>query len=283
MPTFGSKLPQNMMDYLNPIGLVRNLWHHRDLIRQFTRREIEGRYRGSFLGIFWSFITPLVMLCTYTFVFGIGFRARWQGGRTGSLSEYALVLFCGLIAFNLFSDSVVRAPTLIVNVPNYVKKVVFPLEVLPLGLVGSSVFHLVMNLAVLLIGTIFITGGIHWTIILAPLVLAPLLFFSLGSAWLFSGLGVYMRDIGYTVGLGVQVLFFLTPVVYPPEIIREPYRRILYINPLTQAVEDLRRVLIWGRLPEWGNWGVWFLLGAGILFMGYMWFMKTKRGFADVL
>src|SRR3954463_7652271 len=127
--------------YLNPIKMARSFWHHRNLILQFTRREIEGRYRASFLGLFWSFINPLVLLLIYTFVFGVVFKARWPNAKTGSLSEFAITLFCGLIAFNIFSECVGRAATLVVGVPNYVKKVVFPLEILPISALGAALFH----------------------------------------------------------------------------------------------------------------------------------------------
>jgi lipopolysaccharide transport system permease protein len=283
MPTFSSKLPENIGYYLNPSGLIRNLWRHRELIFQFTLREIQGRYKGSFLGLFWSFVTPLVLLCTYTFVFGIGFRARWQGMGRGNLAEYALVLFAGITAFNIFSDSALRASNTIIAVPNYVKKVVFPLEVLPLSIVGAALFQAFMSIVVLLAGTLIVIGRIPWTFLLTPFVLLPLFLLTMGATWFLAGFGVFVRDIGYAVNLIVQVLFFLTPIIYPLEMLHDPYRTALKFNPLTSMIEDFRRVMIWGQFPGWRGYAVLCLMSCFFMLLGYAWFMKTKRGFADVL
>src|SRR6266496_2622339 len=163
MATMITARSESVLHFLNPIAMARNLWHHRELIRQFTRREIEGRYKGSFLGLFWSFINPLVMLAIYTFVFGIVFKARWSTTGTGGLSEFALILFCGLTAFNVFGECVGRAASIIVGVPNYVKKVVFPLEILPVSVLGSALFHATVSLSILLVANLLVTGAIHWT------------------------------------------------------------------------------------------------------------------------
>jgi lipopolysaccharide transport system permease protein len=283
MPTISSKLPQNMTDYLNPVGLAKNLWCHRDLIRQFTRREIEGRYSGSYLGVFWSFVTPLVMLSIYTFVFGIVFKARWQGTRGSSLEEFALVIFCGLTAFNIFGECASRAGSLIVGVPNYVKRVIFPLEILPVSVLGSSLFHATISLLILLLGNLLTGGSLSWTVLLLPVVSLPLIFLSLGASWFLAGLGVFVRDVNHSVTLIVQVLFFVTPIFYSIEIIPEPFRTIIKFNPLTAVVENFRRVILWGVPPIWGSWVAWIILTSLLVLLGYAWFMKTKKGFADVL
>ncbi len=270
-------------EHINPFALARSLWHYRDLIRQFTRREIEGRYRGSFLGLFWSFVNPLVLLLIYTFVFGIVFQARWPQSRTNSLEEFALVIFCGITTFNVFSECVGRAPGIIVGVPNYVKKVVFPLEILPVSVLGSALFHSLVSLSILLIANLLVTGTLPWTIVLLPLVVLPLIFLSLGMAWFLASLGVFIRDIGYTITLALQVLFFLTPIFYAIELIPEPFRTAIRFNPLASIVENVRRVILWGTLPSWRGLAFWVLVTGTIMVLGYAWFMKTKKAFADVI
>ena len=273
----------NVWQYVNPLHLLRNLWHNRDLLGQFTRREIEGRYKGSFLGLFWSFVTPLVMLLIYTFVFGVVFKSKWPSAKTGSLSEFAVTLFCGLIVFNIFSESVGRAAALVTSVPNYVKKVVFPLEILPISGLGAALFHGGVSLCILLVANLLVSGALQWTLLVLPLVLLPLLFLTLGLTWFLASLGVFVRDIGYTVTLVVQMLFFLTPIFYAIENIPEPYRAIIGLNPLTPIVEDFRRVVLWGSLPAWGGLALLIVGSGAVMILGYAWFMKTKKAFADVL
>jgi lipopolysaccharide transport system permease protein len=283
MQTSITARPESVLRYLNPIKMVRNLWHHRDLIRQFTRREIEGRYKGSFLGLFWSFVNPLVLLLIYTFVFGVVFKARWPNAKTDNLGEFAMTLFCGLICFSIFSDCINRAPASIISVPNYVKKVVFPLEILAVSAFGSALFHALVSLSILLCANLLFSGTLPWTLLLLPIVALPLVFLSLGLSWFLASLGVFIRDISYTVVLVVQVLFFLTPIFYPLETIPEPYQTLIRLNPLTSAVENFRRVLLWGWQPSWAGFMLWLLVTGLIMLLGYTWFMKTKKAFADVI
>jgi len=271
------------LEYLKPGTFLYNLWRRRDLIAQFTIREIDGRYKGSFLGILWSFINPLVMLMIYTFVFGIVLKARWPNAKTDNLGEFAVTLFCGLIAFNVFNECVVRASSLVVGNPNYVKKVVFPLEILPVSVLGSAIFHSIISLCILLLTIICLGEPLHWTIIILPIVMLPLVCFSLGLSWFLASLGVFIRDINYTVILVMQVMFFLTPIFYPIENIPEPFRTVIYFNPLSSITENFRRVILWGYFPDFGELLVWALLALCVMLAGYAWFMKTKKGFADVI
>src|SRR5262245_50713255 len=218
---------ENVSHYFNPRVFVSHFWQHRDMIYQFTRREIEGRYKGSFVGIFWAIVNPLILLCTYTYVFGLIFRARWPAVKTGTIGEFAIVLFCGITTFNIFSECVTRAAGLIVAMPNFVKKLVFPLEVLPLSLMGSALFHSSISLIILLVANFIVNGTLHWTILLLPLVALPLVFLTLGLTWFLSGLGVFVRDINYTIALAVQVLFFVTPIFYSIDVVPEPFRRMI--------------------------------------------------------
>jgi len=268
---------------LNPSALAQNLWRQRILTRQLIQREIEGRYKGLFLGLIWSFVNPLVLLLIYTFVFRIVFRARWPNAKTDNLSEFALVIFCGLIAFQIFSECVSRAPGIIINVPNYVKKVVFPLEILPLSILGSALFHGSISLSILLVANLLVSGTIQWTIALLPLVIIPLVFLSLGLTWFLSSLGVFVRDINYMVTLALQVMFYVTPVFYPLEAIPEPFRTIIRLNPLASIVDNFRRVILWGQTPHWSELAIWTAVTGSMMVLGYAWFMKTKKGFADVI
>ena len=274
---------ESVIQYLNPVELIRNLWSHRELIRQFTKREIESRYRGSFLGIIWSFVTPLTMLLIYTFVFGIVLQARWPQARTENLSEFAIILFCGLIAFNIFSDCVGRAPSIVIGVPNYVKKVVFPLEILPISILGAALFNAIISLSILVIANIFVSQTIAWTLIITPLVFLPLILLCLGLSWFLASLGVFIRDVGYTITLVVQVLFFLTPIFYSIEFVPEPFRTVITLNPLTAILDNIRRTVLWSELPHWGTLAFAVTSSLLILMLGYAWFMKTKKAFADVI
>src|SRR5262245_1542817 len=283
MATRSTARSGSVINNLNPNALVRNLWQQRILTRQLIQREIEGRYKGLFLGLIWSFVHPLVLLLIYTFVFRIVFRARWPNAKTDNLSEFALVIFCGLTAFQIFSECVSRAPGIIVNVPNYVKQVVFPLEILPLSVLGSALFHGSISLSILLIANLLLSGTIQWTITLLPLVMIPLVFLSLGLTWFLSSLGVFVRDINYMVTLALQVMFYVTPVFYPLEAIPEPFRTIIRLNPLASIVENFRRIILWGQTPHWSELAIWSVVTGGAMVLGYAWFMKTKKGFADVI
>lgn len=276
--------PDSARRYLNPLAMLRNLWLYRNLIKQFTRREVASRYRGSYLGILWSFVTPLVMLIVYTFVFSVIFKARW-GNELSDESQvgFALTLFTGLIAFNIFSESISRAPTLIVSNPNYVKKVVFPLEILPVTVLGSAVVNSLFSLIILLLAALLMQGHLSWTLVLLPLMYLPLVLLCLGLGWFLASLGVFIRDISQLIGVVVQVLFFLTPIFYPISAIPDRFRLILYLNPLTFIVNHFRRVILWGQVPDWGEFLVITALTFVVCMLGYIWFMKSKKTFADVV
>jgi lipopolysaccharide transport system permease protein len=261
----------------------RNLWQHRNLIWQFTRREIEGRYRGSFLGLFWLIIQPLIQLLIYTFIFGVVFRARWGRNTAESLTQFALILFCGLTAFNIFSETISRAAGLIIGVPNYVKKVVFPLEILPVCRLGMALFQGLVNLGVLLIANLIVSHTIQWTLVLLPLVALPLIFLGLGVGWFLSSLGVFLRDINLLIGLVIQVLFYGAAIFYPIENVPPFAQSIIRLNPLSSIVANFRRVLIWGMMPSWFGLALWLLASGAVMMFGYAWFMKTKAAFADVV
>jgi len=264
-------------------SLVRSLLGHRQLILQMSKRDVIGRYRGSALGLAWSFFNPVVMLTVYTFVFAVVFKARWGMGGEENKGQFALVLFTGMLVHALFAEVVNRAPTLILGNTNYVKKVVFPLEILPVITMGAALFHTLVSLTVLVGAFLLLNGFLHWTVILAPLVLLPLIVLTLGFAWFLASLGVFLRDVGQTVGIITAVLLFMSPVFYPISAIPERIRPWLMANPLTFIIEQMREVVIWGRLPNWLGLGIYLLGAIVVAWAGYAWFQKTRKGFADVL
>ncbi len=267
---------------LSPLEMGRSLWRNRELIRSLIQREVIGRYRGSILGILWSFLNPVLMLAVYTFVFSVVFKARWNAG-SDSRTEFALVLFAGLMVFNLFSECVTRAPSLILSNANYVKKVVFPLEILPWVSLGSALFHTLISLCVWLLFYGVFFGVPPVTAWLIPVVVVPLIAFTLGISWFLASLGVYLRDVAQIIGLLTTVLMFLSPIFYPVSSLPEEYRGLFQLNPLTPTVEMVRDVLIWDKLPEWTLYGISLIAALMVAFLGFAWFQKTRKGFADVL
>ncbi|MEI6707781.1 MAG: ABC transporter permease [Methylococcales bacterium] len=250
-----------------------------------TKREVIGRYKGSVMGLMWSFLNPIFMLAVYTFFFSVVFKARWTGA--GSIEEsktqFAVVLFVGMIVHGVFAEVLNRAPTLITSNINYVKRVVFPLEILPVVSLGAALFHSLVSLMVLLIAFVAFNHFLYWTIIFLPLVLLPLVIISLGFAWMFASLGVFLRDVGQTVGIFTMVLMYISPVFFPITAMPEKYRPIMMANPLTFIIEQAREVLIWGHLPDWLGIGIYTLIACAIAWLGFIWFQKTRKGFADVL
>jgi len=269
--------------YLSPVVMIRDLYAFRYLIRQFAWREVAGRYKGTYLGLVWSLIHPLMTLVVYTFVFGVILNVRFGPQSEGSQLDFALNLFCGLIVYNIFSTCVGRAPSLIVGNPNYVKRVVFPLEVLPVAILGSALVDAAIGLAVLVIMLVASSVEIPWTIVLFPLCVAPLCALSLGVAWFLTAIGVFLRDVGQAVTVGLQLLFFLSPVVYPLSSVPESLQLMVRLNPLTTILEGARRTVMMGLPPEWLWWSAVVVVSLVALQLGYAWFMRSKRGFADVV
>ncbi|WP_442794007.1 ABC transporter permease [Pseudomonas sp. LAM2023] len=266
------------------MALTRSLWRNRQLIVQMTKREVVGRYKGSAIGLAWSFFNPVFMLTVYTFVFSEIFKIRWGGiGADDSKTQFAVVLFVGMIVLGLFSEVLNRAPSLILSNVNYVKKVVFPIEILPVIAIGAALFHSLISLGVLLAAFALFNGYLHWTAIFTPLVLLPLIILTTGLAWILASLGVFLRDVGQTIGIVTTVLMFLSPVFYPVTAVPESFRPFIMANPLTFIIEQAREVLIWGHLPDWMGLGGYTLAATVIAWAGYAWFQKTKKGFADVL
>lgn len=264
-------------------SLARSIHKNRQLVLQLAKREVVGRYTGTFLGMTWSFFNPVLMLVVYTFVFSVAFKARWGVGGDEGKAQFAIVLFVGLTVHGLWAEVLNRAPTLVLAEPNLVKKVVFPLEILPLVSVLGALFHCMISLGVLLIAILCFNAHLHWSVILAPVVFLPLLVLTTGLAWALSSLGVYLRDMSQTVSIITIVSMFLAPVFYPVTALPEHMQGWLLLNPLTFIIEQARNVLIWGKAPDWAGLAIYMLIAIGVAWAGYGWFQKTRRGFADVL
>lgn len=268
---------------LSPLVLFRSIFLNRYLIAQLAMREVTARYRGTQLGMFWSVINPLLLLAVYTFVFCGIFKAKWSTDGPQSYFSFALILFAGLTAFNLFGEIVNRAPTLVLSCPNYVKKVVFPLEILPVISLVTALSTFFASFFVLIAGQIILQGIPSWTILLFPFTLLPLLLLALALGWFLSSLGVFIRDIGQSIAFVLQVLIFITPVFYPISSIHGSLRSVLIYNPLTIAVEDFRQVVLFGQIPDYKVLLVATAMSLVLCQLGYAFFMTTKKGFADVI
>lgn len=262
------------------IGVVLK---YKYLIWQLTKRDIVGRYRGSFLGLIWSFVNPLIMLTIYTFVFGFVFQARFGTHMSSGRAEYAVILFAGLIIYYFLSECFIKSPNLIVDNVNYVKKVVFPLEALSLSCVFAAFFHLCISLLILLGFYVFLYHSIQWTIVFFPMILLPLIIMAMGISWFISALGVFVRDIGQMINVLVLIMLFLSPIFYPVENLPHMVRNFIYLNPLTFVVVQARSVLLWGKMPDWTGLSIYFLVSVIFAVCGFYWFNKVRGIFADVL
>lgn len=267
----------------SPLSLLRSLWVHRELLRALVMREIIGRYKGSVLGMAWSFLTPLLMVLVFTFVFGEIFQARWAGSANSGGIDFASALFTGLLAYQFLSDCLSRAPLLVVANANYVKKVVFPLEILPVVSVVAAVFHLLVGYAIL-IGLIMAS---NWTLgptaLLVPFVLTPYVLLILGFTWVVSALGVYVRDVGQLIQPALTALLFLSPVFYPLSSVPTALHPVYWANPVTYVSETLRGVLLHQTPPDPLTWLLFTGTSLLVAWLGLSLFQTTRRGFADVI
>ena len=267
----------------NLIEIYATFIRNRKLVFQMAQREVLGRYRGSFVGLAWSFFNPLLMLGVYTFFFSFVFKSRWGVPQEAGLANFAVVLFVGLILHGLFSECINRAPTLINSNVTYVKKVIFPLEIIPMVAMGSALFHAAMSTIVLLALHLMLEESLSWTILLFPLVLAPLVVITLGFSWFLAATGVYVRDIGQITGTITSVLLFVSPVFYPISILPRQIQHLVMLNPLTFIIEESRKVLLFNEIPNWIGLSVYTAVATLIAWLGFWWFQKTRKGFSDVL
>jgi lipopolysaccharide transport system permease protein len=274
--------PAGRINGLSPSYVIGSLRNHKAIVFQMAKRDMIERYRGSIFGFLWSLFNPILMLLVYTFVFSVVFNAKWPGSGGGSV-EYAVNTFVGMIVFSMFSESLSRAPSLVLQNANLVKKVVFPLEVLPWVTLASSVFHALVNYLVLLVFVLFIKGSLVPTAILFPLVIVPVALLALGLSWFLSSIGVFFRDMSHTVALLVSVWMFVSPIFYPLSAVPAEIRRVFEINPLAGLIEGGRSLALLGVVPDLSGYLWVSALSAAVAWAGLWWFMRTKHTFADVL
>jgi lipopolysaccharide transport system permease protein len=273
-----------------PLAQLVLPWHigvhlrrHRMLIGQFVKRDVLSRYRGSYLGVFWSLLRPLSMLAMYTVVFGYIFESKLGTRPDETKFDFTLALFCGLILFDFFAECLARAPTLVLTNTNYVTKVVFPLEVLPVVTVGAAFTQLVISFVPLLIGLACAHGFVPLTVVYAPIVLIPLVLFCLGITWLLASLGVFIRDINSFVPVLIVIILYASAIFYPISRVPPNLLPIVLYNPLATVIDQTRNAVLWGVPPAWGRYGMVLLTSFVVMIIGYAFFMRTKSAFADVL
>jgi lipopolysaccharide transport system permease protein len=261
-----------------PLGVFASFWSHRTLILSLAKRDVIGRYKGSLLGLMWSFFNPLLMLGVYTFVFGIVFETRWNPGGTGGTLEFAVILFSGLLVFGIFSECVNRSPALMLQNPGFIKRVIFPLEGLPWVMLCSSLFHAAVSLGVLAVVMLLVMGSLPltWPFIVAILV-------PLGLSWALAALGVYLRDLQQTINIATAMLMFLSPVFYPASAVPKEFRWAIDWNPMTFFVEQARAVLVFGKLPDFSGLGWMTIAGLAVAWLGLAFFQRARGGFADAI
>jgi len=265
-----------------PASILTSIFHHKELLWELVKRDFVGRYKGSAIGIVWSLLQPVLMLAIYTIVFSVAFKARWGTGDENRLA-FAVILFSGMIVHGFFGECLNRAPSIITSHPNYVKKVVFPLEILPCMVLCSALLQFLVSLVVLLGFCLLAAIPIHLGLLLIPIVLLPLILFALGLSWLLAALGVYLRDLAHGMGIVTTILLFLSPVFYPIDALPERYRMFIEWNPITQPIIQLRNVLLWGKPLDWQWWCIGMVFGVMAACLGYWFFQRARRSFADVL
>jgi lipopolysaccharide transport system permease protein len=262
-------------------GGVVEVLSQRQLLIDLVTREIQSRYRGTVLGFAWLVVYPVLMMCVYSLVFGGVFKSRWSN--QGSMGEFVIMLFCGLIVFTVFSEVANRAPGVITGNPNYVKKVVFPLELLPLVSLGVAMFNALISFVILCLLILVVNLGIPATAVFAPLVMLPLLLMIAGVSWGLAALGVFFRDLGQMVGIITSMMLFLSPVFFAVSSAPEAAQWLLNFNPMTYPIEEMRHVLILGQFPDWAYLGLYLVAALAVAWAGLWMFQRSRPAFADVL
>ncbi|RUL73161.1 ABC transporter permease [Dyella choica] len=252
------------------------------LIFELAKRDVEGRYRGASFGLLWSLISPFLLLCVYTFAFGTVMGGRWPQVKNEE-AHYSIIIFAGMIVHGFLAECINRSPLLIVANPNFVKRVIFPLEILPFPMVLSALFHVFMNLIVFIVLRLVLDGAFSWTTIFFPLVLIPLIVLSMGISWFLASFGVFMRDVGQITGVLTLALLFLSSAMMPLDSVPISYRWVFQFNPLTFIIDQARNVLLWNKAPDLVGLSLYLAMAVMVAYAGYAWFAATRNGFADVL
>ncbi len=261
--------------------MFKDLYRHKELIWIFVKREFTSQYKRSILGIVWSFIQPVFLFITYTFVFSEILQIKFKGNRNSI--DFAFYLFCGIISWMAFHEALTRSANSIIENPNLVKKVVFPLEIFPVVASLTSLIHFFIGLAILFLGSLIVNQSFHWTFILMGILLIPQFFLMAGLGWFLSGAGVFIKDMNNILGMVLTMWMVLTPIFYPSEIIPQKFQFMMNLNPMKVFIDSYRNVLFMGTIPHIGNFIFASLFAVGIYILGYYWFMKMRPFFADMI
>ncbi len=260
---------------------VTALLGYRTMIKLMVKRDFQSRYRGSLLGALWPLIHPIGHLLLYTFVFCVVLKVRF--GQDGSTGNFALYLMSGLLAWGAISESLARSTTCVLEVPNYVKRVVFPLEIIPLVVAISALATQLGGMLILSLCAGVYQQALHASLLYIPMIMFSQVLFMVGLSWILASLGVYVRDIRHLMSLALSAWMYMTPIVYPASALPENLRFLVWINPVAGMVGDYRRVMLEGKAPDFGIFAVYTAVSIALFFAGYYFFMKTKRSFADVM
>ncbi len=264
------------------IDVFRPLYDHFQLIVQLSKRGIESRYRGSVLGMLWSLLTPLLMLLVYSFVFSVVFKAKWNHPGAED-ANFGVILFSGMIIHALFSEPMVLSTSSIIGNAQYVKKVVFPLEIMAWSTVAVAGFQALISFLILIVFMLISGMTIHPTLLLFPVIVLPMVLFAVGLGWLLSGLTVFVRDIAQLVGIVSTILLFISPVFYTVDRLPGLWQKLIYLNPISFIVDQMRRISIYGLMPDWAGLAVYSVVALLLAWIGLSVFQRLRRGFADVL
>ena len=263
-------------------GPFSALGKYRHLTLEVTKREVLGRYRGASFGLLWSLINPFLMLIVYTLAFGYILKSRWPG-YSGGTTEFALILYIGLIVHGALAECLIRAPGLVIQNANLVTRVVFPLHVLPWTVVLSAMFHMLANAVIFLLLSLLVRGHVPWTVVLLPLVWAPLVILSVAISEFLAALGAYLRDIGQVMAALATAMLFLSSAIVPVTALPEQYRILFQLNPLTFIIDQSREVAFFGHMPDWKGLLIYLAIAIVATYAAHAVFQKARRGFADVL
>jgi lipopolysaccharide transport system permease protein len=264
-------------------GIATSLLRNRYLILQMVRREVSARYRGSVIGVLWSLLLPLIMLAVYTFIFGVTLKVRWSQDTNENWGEFAIILFTGLILHQILADCITRAPLLMIANASYVKRVIFPLEILAWTTLGAALFQGLTGFVALCVFRLAMTGALPWTIVLVPVVVAPFALICLGLIWMLSAIGTFVRDVAQVITFVPLVLLFLGPVLFPLSALPPTARTMVILNPLTVVVMQTRNAVLLGQMPDWSALAVYSIAALVLAWAGLYVFLRSKSAFADVL
>lgn len=261
--------------------LLKLLTEHRDLIRSMVQRELSSRYKGSLMGIGWAIISPAVMIVIFTIIFSGIFGARF--GNTGGHLSFAVYLFCGLLPWIAFSEGVQRSTNAMIENINLVKRVVFPVEALPVNIALAAIVTQLLGTIVLLAAFLILEQKFYLTILWLPVLLLIQLIVTLGLGWLMASLGVFIRDMPQINQLILMAWMYLTPIFFPENLVPQNFRALIQWNPIAPLIRSYRNILLEGKMPDWNGLSFTFIFAVICFVFGYWWFQRTKKAFADVL